>query len=812
MMIPMRCLNKRGRGIAIPMVMLTVAMVFVLGLTFLNKTSSSSAASNTYRNYVTARLVAESGLEATLKYIEESTTWRTDQVNGTWVTDQAFGGGTFTVICEDGYDVDNDGVVDGDGDLADDESDFYTITVLGTVDGVTHKLQVVSASPVGDSLILVNDKAEIKDNGLIDSYNSTSGAYGPGNQGSNAQLAGNYVGKANFKLKDHAVLNGHIYFPEGGNPELAMDISGSPLHTGSYKSFSSEYEIPDYEMPVLATVLGDVKYGDETVDLMDDFECTKLELDKTEMIVFGKRTIVVKGDITMKGTTQIRLDQTPTNHGNEVEYSTEETADGVQAATMITITEEIEASSISAYIKGNNVFFNFAIYSDDGNKPGELIVEGKKEKGTSNTAYWHTMEIDTTTLTPGTYWLAITCSNRNGYYHYDANAEPVDQLHIINGSGVNGFNDTWSVSNSTEQAGISIYLTAEPDSSLTIYSSAEHWHIEDTTEINTDVKDPDRVVFINIDCEKAPHVDLKNDSITYATVISPDGELKLKDKAQFFGKGRIYKLKAEQEGQLNVDTTGGEEDPGMVVDMKVELKGDSIVTSYGGGKDVLYVNSIGEPVIKLDDNAIVKGDAYGGSGGAGNTVSIKVGTNATLTGKQGILPEVIPIEIPEAPDFATFIGDVKADRTTVTLSSNANCKKIEIKEDGILKIDGDVTLVLEGDIQCEKNGQLIITEGSKLTVYASKSVEIKDDAMLNVNGKTSQFVFYYTHDKIELKNRSQLAAELIAPNCELKVKDDSHFYGLFMGRKLKVEKRGQFHHDVQGGSLEGGVRWVLPRL
>jgi len=82
--------------------------------------------------------VAESGLELAIAYIRANEDWRTDQSHGTWVTDQSFGDGTFTIVGEDGEDTDGDGTVDGDGDLGDDPDDLLTLTVTGKVSGTTH--------------------------------------------------------------------------------------------------------------------------------------------------------------------------------------------------------------------------------------------------------------------------------------------------------------------------------------------------------------------------------------------------------------------------------------------------------------------------------------------------------------------------------------------------------------------------------------------------------------------------------------------------------------------------------------------------
>jgi hypothetical protein len=63
------------------------------------------------------------------------------------VDEQPFLNGTLTLYAEDGEDLDGDGLVDGDGDLADDSLDMLTLTAVGRYAGAVHRVRAVVAPP-----------------------------------------------------------------------------------------------------------------------------------------------------------------------------------------------------------------------------------------------------------------------------------------------------------------------------------------------------------------------------------------------------------------------------------------------------------------------------------------------------------------------------------------------------------------------------------------------------------------------------------------------------------------------------------------
>ncbi|MFQ5414621.1 MAG: hypothetical protein ACE5E6_09210 [Phycisphaerae bacterium] len=129
------------------LVLVATVMAAVLSTAFLAAQGTSIGIAGNVRDHAAARHVAESGLDVAIAHVRQNTTWRTDRTNGTWATDVALGGGTFTIVGEDGQDTTGDGIItvptEGDGSLSDDATDAVTLTVTGKVNGVTHVVRSV---------------------------------------------------------------------------------------------------------------------------------------------------------------------------------------------------------------------------------------------------------------------------------------------------------------------------------------------------------------------------------------------------------------------------------------------------------------------------------------------------------------------------------------------------------------------------------------------------------------------------------------------------------------------------------------------
>jgi len=136
--------------------LISVIISATLAYSYLGAQSTSIGIARNINHQCRARYISETGLALALAYLQSASDWRTEQPHGTWVADEPFGGGTFTITCTDGEDTDGDGVIDGDGDLTDDPADLATITVTGINDGIAHvACAVITPIPGGGHKVLM---------------------------------------------------------------------------------------------------------------------------------------------------------------------------------------------------------------------------------------------------------------------------------------------------------------------------------------------------------------------------------------------------------------------------------------------------------------------------------------------------------------------------------------------------------------------------------------------------------------------------------------------------------------------------------
>src|SRR5687767_10358296 len=159
-------------GMVMPLVLIALAISMILGMSFLAASSTTSATSAAASDRLNARMIAESGIGVALAQIDAEQAWRTARPNGTWVAQQALGGGTFSIDVVDG-EVNTAGAVVGDGNLSDDDQDPVVITCIGTFGGARHRVRAVRRVPP-PSDIVVAERVSLKRTALVDSYNTSS--------------------------------------------------------------------------------------------------------------------------------------------------------------------------------------------------------------------------------------------------------------------------------------------------------------------------------------------------------------------------------------------------------------------------------------------------------------------------------------------------------------------------------------------------------------------------------------------------------------------------------------------------------------
>ncbi|MCB9865537.1 MAG: LamG domain-containing protein [Phycisphaerales bacterium] len=140
-------MRSRRRGVALLLVLVAAVIAFTISSALLTSQATTITIAQNAADRAQARYVAESGLRLAAAYVQSSASWRTDQSAGTWISNEAYGPGSFTVAGYDGADANGDGVItqpgEGDGNLSDDDGDTLTLEVTGKVNGATYVARAV---------------------------------------------------------------------------------------------------------------------------------------------------------------------------------------------------------------------------------------------------------------------------------------------------------------------------------------------------------------------------------------------------------------------------------------------------------------------------------------------------------------------------------------------------------------------------------------------------------------------------------------------------------------------------------------------
>ena len=297
------------RGLVLPLVLITLAIAIILGLSFLTSASTATSLSSAADHRLRARMIAESGLSMTLGYIDSERNWRTLRTNGAWVTNQSLDGGTFTVTGEDGDHVDATGAVVGDASLADDPNDPVLLTSVGTYGDARHLVRAVRYPPKTPG-IAVNERVEVKTSGLVDSYDPERGPYSVAIATAKAIAQSNGLSRQTYiRLRERSRVNGNVYY--GVNSVLAQAVikDATAVVTGTITPLPAAVATPVVVEPNWANNTGASQaYATGTTLLTTDTWYNNFTLRNTAVLrVVGDVKMYVGGNMTVSDDARIEI-------------------------------------------------------------------------------------------------------------------------------------------------------------------------------------------------------------------------------------------------------------------------------------------------------------------------------------------------------------------------------------------------------------------------------------------------------------------------------------------------------------------------
>lgn len=314
----MRNLNQLIKGCASEkgFVLLTSYMVIsvlsILSLAIFSRNHVFMQSSERTINRIIAFNMAESAMDEAIVEIKEDTSYEgTDEY-----TTLGNRGGYSIEVCPPTC----NGVEEPDS------SDIRIVQVTGTSSldndssdrafesrSVTAYLEVSQFTGFADG-VFARDSIELKNDFMMDSYDSSVGAYDAATAGENADVRTNSTGQNKLTVKNDAIVNGDAYIGPGGDTDDVVEIKNDGEITGD-----QEVQATSKSSPIKTTSeasSGDLTLTGSTTQTLTTgtyhFDSITLR-DDAQLNVAGAVNIYVGGKVSIKDDSSVNNGGLPTN-------------------------------------------------------------------------------------------------------------------------------------------------------------------------------------------------------------------------------------------------------------------------------------------------------------------------------------------------------------------------------------------------------------------------------------------------------------------------------------------------------------------
>ena len=161
----------------------------------------------------------------------------------------------------------------------------------------------------------------------------------------------------------------------------------------------------------------------------------------------------------------------------------------------------------------------------------------------------------------------------------------------------------------------------------------------------------------------------------------------------------------------------------------------------------------------------------------------------------------IPVPILPHKDPIVFKGETR----TIRPADSAAYPAIQVADSagipGVLEIDGgDVMLHVTGSVHIGRDSELLIKQGSSLTLYLDGNfISRNSSGIINETQLPAAFQLYgtaSTTQTIDLKAKTDWYGAVYAPNADIVIRAESDLYGSVVGRSFKMMNSGTVYYDI----------------
>lgn len=309
-----------------------------------------------------------------------------------------------------------------------------------------------------------------------------------------------------------------------------------------------------------------------------------------------------------------------------------------------------------------------------------------------------------------------------------------------------------------------------------------------------------------------------------------------------------YSVTSDLSGEYTITSTGENGNAQKTVNTTVALKGlfdNAILTKAGlilksgtlidgynsqnpldtsTDADIATQNTA-DSSITLNAGVEVNGDVRVGLGGNPDTAIKDLG--ATIDGAKYGATTKEPLPLIDVPTDLFYMGtaiDAKGSTVTIGPADSGTYTGITLKSTGVpgvIEIDGgDVELHITGDIEVGQSCEIIVKEGSSLTLYADSDIHCRESSGITVESPTKEseaLKLYATGEDtqyFDIKAKSEWVGVVYAPNADVDLYSGGDVYGAIVADNFEFKAGGNYHYDraLKEVSIEDeGVRFVIDR-
>jgi hypothetical protein len=214
---------------------------------------------------------------------------------------------------------------------------------------------------------------------------------------------------------------------------------------------------------------------------------------------------------------------------------------------------------------------------------------------------------------------------------------------------------------------------------------------------------------------------------------------------------------------------------------------------------LVAINSATSSAWQMSDQAILRGNA-GVAPGANPSSVITTSSGSSITGSRTAQASLHGVFHATAPTLASS-GAFNATGTHA-LATNRRYTSFQLSgSSSVFTVTGDVTMVVDGNLQLTDGARIVVSPGSILLLYAENDMVVSETSHFNADGAPDQaFIFMTgTTSTFTMANQAQVVAHLHGWGTQASISgtgSGSDFSGTLRATSLSLSGKARIHADI----------------